>query len=130
MVFSSFFFCWGWGGGAWGSCPGCYPKSCLKIFICLSKYRQRHGWGVLYCMHVEGTRISRRHSADCLGSSLFAFVWLVCVQPVAIPSRPGSVWVSTCCTFYKTPSPLVWHLVDSYRVCMKPKALYILLLIC
>ena len=36
----------------------------------------------------------------------------------------------TCCTFYKTPSPLPLekHLVDPYRhisvYCMKPKALY------
>ena len=37
--------------------------------------------GALYCMRVVGTQISRSHSADCLGSSLFTFVWFACVQP-------------------------------------------------
>ena len=74
----------------------------------------------LYCMRVVGTQISLRHSADCLGTSRFTFVWFACIQPVGTPSRP----------YGRSGSPLVveWHLVDSYRhicvYCMKPKALY------
>ena len=64
--------------------------------------------GALNCMRVVGTQISRRHSADCLGSSLFTFVWFACVQPVGTPSKPYVGRSGSPLVVYFIRHPLPW----------------------
>ena len=49
----------------------------------------------LYCMRVVWTQISLRHSADCLGSLLFVFVWFCKCTTGGDSEQTILVWVPT-----------------------------------